>query len=145
MEYGEIKEKLVEKYQNNSSFEFARDIPYFLRFMKKYLESEEEIKEEIKEVKAVYQVIAKDSGYSFWLSLWNSKVNYGFDLIPNHTVTLIMPEKVLGDVIYRRKSALTAYMEGSINIEGNLKEAAFFRKLLLYARKELFEIETITV
>ncbi len=145
MEYGEIKEKLVEKYQDESSFEFARDIPYFLQFMKHYLESEGEIQEEIKDVKAIYQVIAKDSGYSFWLSIYNSNVNYGFDLVPNHTLTLIMPEKVLGDVIYQRKSALTAYLEGSINIEGTLKEMAFFRKLLLYARKELLENATITV
>jgi putative sterol carrier protein len=123
----ELKQRLARKI---SEGEFtATDLPDFLTVFCEVCNESEDVQSEVKAWNAKLQFDITD-GDKFWLTVANGNFTCGSGDIEAPDTTLRTSGDVAARVFTGDKDATSAYMEGSLKIDGKLPEALKLRGII---------------
>ena len=123
----ELKQRLARKI---SEGEFtATDLPDFLTVFCEVCNESEDVQSEVKAWNAKLQFDITD-GDKFWLTVANGNFTCGSGDIEAPDTTLRTSGDVAARVFSGDKDATSAYMEGSLKIDGKLPEALKLRGII---------------
>lgn len=123
----ELKQRLAKKI---SEGEFtASDLPDFLTVFCEVCNESEEVQSEVEAWNAKLQLDITD-GDKFWLTIANGNFTCGTGEIEAPDTTLRTSGDVAARVFTGEKDATSAYMDGSLKIGGNQREALKLRGVI---------------
>lgn len=123
----ELKQRLAKKI---SEGEFtASDLPDFLTVFCDVCNESEEVRSEVEAWNAKLQLDITD-GDKFWLTIANGNFTCGTGEIEAPDTTLRTSGDVAARVFTGEKDATSAYMDGSLKIGGNQREALKLRGVI---------------
>ena len=123
----ELRQRLAKKI---SEGEFtASDLPEFLAVFCEVCNETEEIQSEVEGWNAKLQLDITD-GDKFWLTITNGTFTSGSGEIEVPDTTLSTSGDVAARVFTGEKDATAAYMDGSLKIGGNQREALKLRGVI---------------
>ena len=123
----ELRQRLAEKI---SESEFtATDLPDFLTVFCEICNESEDIQSEAKAWNAKFLIDITD-GDRFWLTIADGKFTCGTGDIEAPDTTLRTSGDVAARVFTGEKDATSAYMDGSLKIGGNQREALKLRGVI---------------
>ena len=123
----ELRQRLAEKI-GESEFT-ATDLPDFLTVFCEICNESEDIQSEAKAWNAKFLIDITD-GDRFWLTIADGKFTCGTGDIEAPDTTLRTSGDVAARVFAGDKDATSAYMEGSLKIDGKLPEALKLRGII---------------
>jgi putative sterol carrier protein len=123
----ELRQRLAKKI---SEGEFtSADLPDFLTVFCEVCNESEEVQSEVEAWNAKLQVDITD-GDKFWLTIANGNFTCGTGEIEAPDTTLRTSGDVAARVFTGEKDATSAYMDGSLKIGGNQREALKLRGVI---------------
>ena len=123
----ELRQRLAKKI---SEGEFtSADLPDFLTVFCEVCNESEEVQSEVEAWNAKLQVDITD-GDKFWLTIANGNFTCGTGEIEAPDTTLRTSSDVAARVFTGEKDATSAYMDGSLKIGGNQREALKLRGVI---------------
>ena len=123
----ELKQRLAKKI---SEGEFtSADLPDFLTVFCEVCNESEEVQSEVEAWNAKLQLDITD-GDKFWLTIANGNFTCGTGDIEAPDTTLRTSGDVAARVFTGEKDATSAYMDGSLKIGGNQREALKLRGVI---------------
>ncbi len=97
----------------------------------------DDLKEETEGKDITMQVEITDTGAKYWVRGVNGKVEYGEGIAPvPPNFTWIAPFKIATEVVFGKTSAQSAFMNGSVQIKGKIRDAMEFQNVIDIAMDE---------
>ena len=129
-----LKETLVAKIGEG---EFgAGDVLEYLKLFCQVCDSSEDIQDEVGNWNRNVQ-FRLDGGEDFWWKVHEGKFECGPGSIDAPGLTLKMPAAAAAAILIGEKDATSAYMDGTLKVEGQLPDAVKVRTLIEIVRDEL--------
>jgi len=119
---------VIHDLENNDE-EFITVLDRIISFAVSIVKNTEELRDEIIDYDAIYQILITDINFNFWLKISNGSIMYKKGINRSATFKVRYTKDLFINILKRDMAGTDAYMKGKIKVDGNLSDGLRFIKI----------------
>ncbi len=134
MTYSKTFNLIIDELETEDTKTIAT-ITRFLEFSINFIQSTQELREEILDFDNIYQFYVNDINFELWIKISNGSIIYKKGINNNSDLRIFLTKNLLLRLIKQYITITEAYMKGLLKIQGDISQVVKFRNLVRFYSK----------
>ncbi len=134
MTYSKTFNSIIDELETEET-EIVATFTRFLEFSINFIQSTQELREEILDFDNIYQFYVNDINFELWIKISNGSIIYKKGINNNSDLRIFLTKNLLLRLIKQDITITDAYMKGLLKIQGDISQVVKFRNLVRFYSK----------
>lgn len=134
MTYSKTFNLIIDELETEDTKTIAT-ITRFLEFSINFIQSTQELREEILDFDNIYQFYVNDINFELWIKISNGSIIYKKGINNNSDLRIFLTKNLLLRLIKQDITITDAYMKGLLKMQGDISQVVKFRNLVRFYSK----------
>ncbi len=134
MTYSKTFNSIIDELETEET-EIVATFTRFLEFSINFIQSTQELREEILDFDNIYQFYVNDINFELWIEISNGSIIYKNGININSDLRIFLTKNLLLRLIKQDITITDAYMKGLLKMQGDISQVVKFRNLVRFYRK----------
>lgn len=134
MTYSKTFNSIIDELETEET-EIVATFTRFLEFSINFIQSTQELREEILDFDNIYQFYVNDINFELWIEISNGSIIYKKGININSDLRIFLTKNLLLRLIKQDITITDAYMKGLLKMQGDISQVVKFRNLVRFYSK----------
>jgi ubiquinone biosynthesis protein UbiJ len=132
--YSKTFNSIIDELETEET-EIVATFTRFLEFSINFIQSTQELREEILDFDNIYQFYVNDINFELWIEISNGSIIYKKGININSDLRIFLTKNLLLRLIKQDITITDAYMKGLLKMQGDISQVVKFRNLVRFYSK----------